>query len=184
MILGLAELLVVLLAPALMAAALFAQRRVPRPGELLVIYGRRSEGRGFAVQRRAAIVLPLVEAAELVSFTQLPLDVRPRVGMRDGKEVEFEVRAIVRRPEDPEQLGRMLELFAGASPAVLAQFAEDALYGSAVHVLAGRDVREVLDDPRVFAAQMREPAREALEKLGLELESYELIPNPGAPFVG
>lgn len=182
MILGLFELVLLLSLPALLVVFALRQRISAAPSQLLLVCGRRGlSDRGYALVRGATLVLPLLEAAELVSLEPFALRIARRLRTRAGAEVDVEIAATIVYPERAEDL---LETFERApTPRVaLAELAEDAIAGSAAHVVATIEPEQLEKDSETIGRAIAAEAEPGVEALGLELQSLTIIPSRGAPF--
>lgn len=155
MVLGLLELLLVASVPVLLVVGLLRQRKSASPGEVLLVYGRRADRRGYSIVRGTTLVMPALEAAEPFSLAPLSLA------------LPDESSAIVRFPSDDEALSRCLDRLGVRPRSEIAELATDALRGA---LARASDLEGALHE-----------ARDALETLGLELESLSLSPSRAEP---
>jgi uncharacterized membrane protein YqiK len=178
--LGLLEVLLLLSAPVLMVISLLRQRRSAGPNEVLLVCGRRGlMDRGFALVRGTTIVVPWIEAAELISLEPIQLKLERRLRTSSGSELDFEIAATISYPERTERLLETFELSPTLREALI-PLAEDALGGSAAHVVAVMEASELVTDLAKLADVVAEEARPGLEALGLEVDNVTIIPSRGA----
>jgi uncharacterized membrane protein YqiK len=182
-----AGLAVVLVATAIVISRLLL---VIPPGAAAVVTGRKRTGpggRSFGyriVHAGRTMLIPIVETADLLDLRPRSIDVKVAGAYcKTNIPVSATLRAVIRVAATEPVIDNAIERFLGRSTSEIDRCARETLEGHVRGLVARLELAEIRRDPVKVAHMVIEEAEEDLRKLGLELDTLDLIRADGADAV-
>jgi len=172
--------------------ALFAKLfRKAGPHEAIIVYGFRGTR---VVKGRGTVIFPMVENCRGLSLELMSFDVAPKQDLytKQGVAVTVEAVAQIKVKSDPESILTAAEQFLTKSPEEREGLIRLVMEGHLRGIIGQLTVEEIVKQPEMVGARMRDTCAEDMNKMGLEVISFtikevrdknEYITNMGRPDV-
>lgn len=152
---------------------------VARPSEILVVVGRErvsadGQRRGYRVVRGGRVLrMPFIEQVHRLDGSPARLDVTLSGLHARGGALALRVAANVRISTDPSAVHRAVERFLDRDLAEMAETAREVLEGACRAAAAEAEVEKAT--PATLTDAIANEARQDLDRLGLELDLFEVV---------
>ena len=172
--------------------ALFAKLfRKAGPHEAIIVYGFRGTR---VVKGRGTVIFPMVENCRGLSLELMSFDVAPKQDLytKQGVAVTVEAVAQIKVKSDPESILTAAEQFLTKSPEEREGLIRLVMEGHLRGIIGQLTVEEIVKQPEMVGARMRDTCAEDMNKMGLEVISFTIkevrdkndyITNMGRPDV-
>jgi flotillin len=172
--------------------AMFAKLfRKAGPHEAIIVYGFRGTR---VVKGRGTVIFPMVENCRGLSLELMSFDVAPKQDLytKQGVAVTVEAVAQIKVKSDPESILTAAEQFLTKSPDEREGLIRLVMEGHLRGIIGQLTVEEIVKQPEMVGARMRDTCAEDMNKMGLEVISFTIkevrdkndyITNMGRPDV-
>lgn len=176
----------VVIVAVLFIVALATQYRKVGPNEVLIVAGGRKrtvvepDGTTRQVGYRmriggGALVMPFFETAATMPLETYSITIRtPEVLTKQGVHIVAEASAQVKVASNEVAIRRAAEQFLGRGASAIKEVSEYILMGYLRSVLGATTVEEIYQNREGFSLHVRQDAQQDLDRMGLELLSFNL----------
>jgi flotillin len=157
----------------LIATLLGSLYRKVGPNHALIVYGR---GGTKVVVGGGALILPLFQKAEEFNLELMSFDVAPSYLLYTTQGIPLRVEAItqLKVENEDEKIRRAANQFLSKSEDDREMMVRQVMEGHLRGIVGQLTVEQLVKDPELVAARMRETVAADLDKLGLEVVSFTL----------
>ncbi len=143
------------------------------PNRALIVYGR---GGTKIVVGGGTLVIPLFQKSEEFNLELMSFDVAPNFALYTNQGLPLTVEAItqLKVENDAEKIKRAANQFLSKSEADRELMVRQVMEGHLRGIVGQLTVEQLVKDPELVSARMRETVASDLDKLGLEVVSFTL----------
>ncbi|RJP37026.1 MAG: flotillin family protein [Phycisphaerales bacterium] len=171
------------LAIALLAVACFVIWLVSRfivvgnPSELLVISGKKTEGRGYrTLIGGRTLRIPVIEKVDRLSLRNMQVGLEVKAQAGGGTMIPITVTGVanVKISSEPDTRGNAIERFLGHPPTAMQLVARETLEGGLRAVIGKMTPEEIVEDRDKFVATVMNEVNDDFRKLGMLIDSVNI----------
>jgi len=143
------------------------------PNRALIVYGR---GGTKVIGGGGAVVIPLFQKADEFNLELMSFDVAPSYTLYTNQGIPVTVEAIsqLKVENEDEKIKRAANQFLSKSEADREMMVRQVMEGHLRGIVGQLTVEQLVKDPELVSARMRETVAADLDKLGLEVVSFTL----------
>jgi len=143
------------------------------PNRALIVYGR---GGTKVIVGGGAVVVPLFQKADEFNLELMSFDVAPSYTLYTNQGIPVTVEAIsqLKVENEDEKIKRAANQFLSKSEADREMMVRQVMEGHLRGIVGQLTVEQLVKDPELVSARMRETVAADLDKLGLEVVSFTL----------
>lgn len=144
------------------------------PDEAIIISGIKKEPR--VVIGKAAIKIPFFERKDRLTLKVMKIDVKTRESVPTNEFINVNVDAVVtlKISSDKEFVKKASENFLNQPEAYIKELAVDVLEGNIREIVGTMTLTNMISDRQAFSQKVQENAVPDMEKLGLEIVSFNV----------
>jgi flotillin len=150
---------------------------VGNPSELLVISGKKSEGRGYrTLIGGRTIVIPILEKVARLSLRNMQVSLEVTAQSGGGNMIPVAVNGVanVKISSEPANRGNAIERFLEQPAAELQRVARETLEGGLRAVIGKMTPEEIVEDRDKFVSTVMNEVMDDFGKLGLVIDSVNI----------
>ena len=168
-------LIITIASVALFLIILFAASYVKaRPDQALIISGLRKNPK--VLIGKAGLRVPFLERKDELSLQLIKIDVKPSTAIptNDFINIRVDSNVNVKISNNLELLGLAAQHFLNQDNEYIANYAKEVLEGNLREIVGQMSLRSMITDRQTFADKVKENAKPDLEKIGLEILSFNV----------
>jgi len=172
-IVTLAAITVIVIGMVLVISILGSLYRKVGPNRALIVYGR---GGTKVLVGGGTVVIPLFQKADEFNLELMSFDVAPSYTLYTNQGIPVTVEAIsqLKVENEDEKIKRAANQFLSKSEADREMMVRQVMEGHLRGIVGQLTVEQLVKDPELVSARMRETVAADLDKLGLEVVSFTL----------
>lgn len=145
-----------------------------RPDQALIISGLRKNPK--VLIGKAGLRVPFLERKDELSLQLIKIDVKPTTAIptNDFINIRVDSNVNVKISSDPVLLGLASQHFLNQDNEYIANYAKEVLEGNLREIVGQMSLRSMITDRQTFADEVKENAKPDLEKIGLEILSFNV----------
>lgn len=148
-------------------------RKAP-PDKVYIISGR-GDKKKYLIGK-AGIKLPIIERIDTLSLRMITIDVRTSEPIPSGDFIDLNVDsvAVVKIPNDPKYIEKAAQNFLNRDEDYISEKIVNVLEGNLRESIGALPLRAIMSDRKAFGEKVSESATQDLEKLGMEVLSFNI----------
>lgn len=168
------SIILIIAAVALVLLIIMTGYRKAPPDKVYIISGR-GDKRKYLIGK-AGIKLPVIERIDTLSLRMITIDVKTSEPIPSGDFIDLNVDsvAVVKIPNDPEYIERAAQNFLNRDEDYIAEKVVNVLEGNLRESIGALPLRAIMSDRKAFGEKVSESATQDLEKLGMEVLSFNI----------
>ena len=145
-----------------------------RPDQALIISGLRKTPK--VLIGKAGLRVPFLERKDELSLQLIKIDVKPitAIPTNDFINIRVDSNVNIKISSDPALLGLAAQHFLNQDNDYIANYAKEVLEGNLREIVGQMSLRSMITDRQTFADKVKENAKPDLEKIGLEILSFNV----------
>ncbi len=150
---------------------------VGNPSELLVISGKKTEGRGYrTLIGGRTLRIPVIEKVDRLSLRNMQVGLEVKAQAGGGTMIPISVTGVanVKISSEPDTRGNAIERFLGHPPTAMQLVARETLEGGLRAVIGKMTPEEIVEDRDKFVATVMNEVNDDFRKLGMIIDSVNI----------
>ena len=145
-----------------------------RPDQALIISGLRKNPK--VLIGKAGLRVPFLERKDELSLQLIKIDVKPSTAIptNDFINIRVDSNVNVKISSKPELLNAAAQHFLNQDNEYIANYAKEVLEGNLREIVGQMSLRSMITDRQTFADNVKKNAEPDLEKIGLEILSFNV----------